>query len=112
MMVMYGTGHEHWPVPDDGIPPVPITPIEILPFDLDEINRRVEGAMKKKSGKVDPPPDGADRELEAIRQIVTALESLDVLVASLASQLTPEECKRVMRYIGDRYGIVLPSKPK
>lgn len=112
--VLYGAapwpGEEPWlprpspftPAPDTGTKPffVPSSP------SADEIARKVAEALKAKPGKVDPPPAEANRELDAIKAIVTALASLDALVASLDEQLTPEEKARVLRYVEDRYGKV------
>lgn len=68
--------------------------------------------MRPADGKVDPPPVEASREIEAIRQIVDALESFDVLMQSLAGQLTEAERKRVLRYVQDRFGALPKRKGK
>jgi hypothetical protein len=103
-VTLYGAS----PYPDQPWAPEPITPwtppVFVPSIDLDAVRKMVEAMMKSKPGKVDPPPSEATRELDAIRALVTALESYFALVKSLGEQLSAEEKARVLRYMEDRYG--------
>jgi hypothetical protein len=102
-VVLYGAApFDPYPQPQPFVPFAP--PVFVPEVDVAEMARRIAEAMQTKPGKVDPPPSEAHRELDAIKALVTALESLDALVKSLAMQLTAEEKARVLRYMVDRYG--------